>query len=244
MRTSLTLLTFAIACTGAAAVSMHSGGSFTVQQYQADDPCGDIPVTTSSRCTFVSGGESCTQSCEQLHYQAACADHNYQTCSTQCQVTPKTDCTTSCDTSCEQECEQHPEQTFCTSTCENRCDDSCGTECQSDGDSTSCTVRCKTTCENSCEHSCQTIPASATCTDKCQTACGTSCETSESMECQEQCQNHSYQSCEQGLATSCQTDCTRSGGYLDCDDQFVDAQNIDACKQYLQSAFSITVSVQ
>lgn len=232
-----------VACPGTTVVGVNSGGggvSVSFQAYAADDPCGDFPITTSSRCTFVSG-ESCTQSCDRLHYQAACTDHNYQTCSSQCQVTPKTECTTSCDTSCEQECERHPEQTFCASTCENRCDDSCTSECQSDGDTTACSVRCKTTCENSCEHNCQTVPASATCSQKCQTACGTSCETSASMDCQEQCQSNSYQTCEHQLAQTCQADCANSGGYLYCDDQFVDAANIDSCKQYLTTTFSLTI---
>lgn len=231
------------ACTTTGNLTVSGIVGVSIQAYQANDPCGDVPVEETSRCSLSAGPEECATACDKVSYASACTDHNYQTCATKCVAAPKQECTTSCDTQCNQECHTQPARTVCAQVCENRCSASCGAECSANPDSIGCSWRCKTTCGNSCESRCQTIPATATCEQKCGLACNTSCKTVEEMHCAEECQTATYQTCVPQFVEKCRTKCSAGTPVMVCDDQFVDADNPEQCKQYLEDTFRVRVNI-
>jgi hypothetical protein len=237
-------LVLASACPGAQGNFQFSGSiNVSLQAYQANDPCGDIPVVETSRCALTEGPQQCSTACEKVNYDSVCTDHNFTTCEQKCQAVPKQECTTSCGTECTQQCRTQPAQTVCAKVCENRCSASCGAECSASPNSVGCSWRCRTTCENSCENQCQTIPATSTCEQKCGVACNTSCRTVEEMHCHEECQTQTYQTCVPQFRDECKTKCQAGQPVMVCDDQFVDASNPQECKTYLENAFRVRVNI-
>jgi hypothetical protein len=236
-------LAMANACTGTGNVQFSGSINVSLQAYAVDDPCGDIPVQETTRCNLTEGPQQCATACDKVTYESVCTDHNYQTCSTKCVAQPKQECTTSCGTQCTQQCQTQPAQTICGQVCENRCTASCGAECSASPNSVGCSWRCRTTCGNSCEQKCQTIPASATCEQKCGVACNTSCKTVEEMHCHEECQTQTYQTCAPKFIEECKTKCSAGSPVMVCDNQFVNAQNPEQCKQYIENTFRVRVNI-
>jgi hypothetical protein len=232
-----------IACTGTGTFNVSGTFNFSLQAFQVDDPCGDFPVTQQTNCHYQEGGTTCATACDQVRYEASCADQSYTECNNVCVAEPKQECSTQCGTQCIQECQTRPAETICGLQCENRCSTSCGAQCSASADSVGCSWRCKATCENSCETKCQTIPASATCDQKCGVACSTSCRTVENMRCFDQCETKTYQVCQPKLVEECRTKCTQNQGIMVCDQQFVDAQDPRQCQQYIENTFRLKVRI-
>jgi hypothetical protein len=233
-----------VACPAGTGSFQISGNiNIALQAFQYNDPCGDMPITQQTQCNYVEGPEQCRTACDRVRYEAACSDQSYETCAPKCVVEPKQECTTQCAPQCVQECRTKPPETVCATTCENRCSTSCGVQCGAGPDSVGCSWRCRATCENSCESSCQTVPAQATCEERCSTACSTSCRTVASMKCHEECQVQTYQVCQPKLVEECRTECSRGQGVMVCDEQFVDAENPQQCRQYIENTFRLRVNI-
>ena len=234
---------FVSACPGTGNIQFSGSINVSLQAYQENDPCGDIPLEQNTQCALTEGPAQCSTACEKVNYDAVCTDHNFQTCENKCQAVPRQECSTSCDTQCTQQCRENPPQTICAQVCENRCSASCGAECSASPNAVGCSWRCRTTCENSCENKCTTLPASATCEQKCGLACSTSCRTVEEMHCHEECQTQTYQTCVPQFREECKTKCNAGSPVMVCDEQFVDADNPEQCKQYIENTFRLHVNI-
>lgn len=204
------------------------------------DACGNLDITASSQCEIVTEG-GCATMCTPISFQASCAADLYVTCDAMCTLTADVSCTGSCEASCSADCMVDPGSYECGVECQATCEGSCSGTCSGSANMGECMASCRATCSGECDASCTGTPPTATCDAKCMASCQGSCTADANLDCQATCQSGGFVDCTTTMMGGCTTQCATPSGALFCDGQYVDADNLVTCVDYLVNSLMIDV---
>lgn len=193
---------------------------------QDSDACNDIDVSADTQCTVLVDAE-CTTQCEPISFDLACSGE----CNGVCNEVASETCVNERITTCVEQCEIDPGSFSCTASCDTDCQASCDAECVASDDAVACAASCSATCDTECTAQCEVVPPTADCQTICETSCQTSCTVERNLECSLDCRAE----CTGDLQGSCETRCDDPQGAIFCDGQFVDADDMQACVDWLAS---------
>lgn len=200
--------------------------SLAAESAFAADPCGNFNLDYISKngisCKIeVEGG--CTAKCTPLQFEAGCSG--------QCTATATTDCTASCGTQCVAQCD--PAKLDCFTGCHDECDQPVTDQCVASHPNDDCVNQARAQCDVHCNAQCE-VATDTNCQEHCNTCCSGSCTTQVNYDCDYDCFAE--------LKGGCDVQCQDPSGALFCNDQYVGADDIDACISFLAEQ-GITVDV-
>jgi hypothetical protein len=208
------------------------------------EECGSIDLNEDVECEiYVEGG--CDVACDPSKFNLACRGQLYAECKADpCDIDLDVDCTASCTVDCAAACELDPGNFSCEGRCEAECDADCDAKCEASGDRTECAASCRATCSGECDVSCGGDPPELNCEAKCAASCEGQCRAEANVDCQVECQADGYLECESDMQEACDVQCKRPEGVVLCDGQFVNAAEVEDCRQAIEAALNIDVKVK
>ena len=194
--------------------------TFAAASADAANPCGQFDFSGGFDCKVeVKGG--CTSKCQPLYFESGCTGS--------CNQTATTVCTDNCGTTCLKNC--NPKLLDCFEGCHGECDGQVTADCNTKK-GTDCANTAKAQCDIHCKQVCK-VPDTS-CSEHCTKCCSGSCVTQINGDCDLQCFTT--------LKGGCETHCAAPAGALFCNGQYVFANDIQACIDYLLTqGFTIDV---
>jgi MYXO-CTERM domain-containing protein len=178
----------------------------------ASAACGTFDFSGPLSCKIaVSGG--CTASCTVDKLEIACGGH--------CSASATQTCTDDCGTACVQRCD--PSLLDCFAGCHAECDGPIAEQCRTKHPGEDCGKTAVSQCDIHCKDTCKIPPSN--CAEHCNKCCVGSCDTQINFDCDF--------SCLADVKVSCNGQCQKPEGGIFCNDQFVNAPDVDACIAYL-----------
>ncbi len=226
---------------------------------KADDPCG-APAEVLKSCEVIEEPE-CYEVCEPDAMLVSCVADGSAKCMAQCADAKAIECEAGCAGSCQAQCAdglipKQPQE--CVISCGSDCMGGCSAACLRSDDKTLCFAACGQQCSAHCSASCDggggyvpglpeqpPLPGESElpkgggeyvpdgCLVSCEQSCAGSCKAELARDCEIGCQAEAASSCKAELTERCERVC-RGGGVLQCDEQFVDIDDVDACLAELE----------
>ena len=204
--------------------------------------CGGVFLSGSANCQFVRA-QDCSNHCEVVSVEQSCAAQLYSSCETECTTDAGTTCSETCQPVCVEQCTGAAAPASSDDICHKDCAGDCDGKCASADNGDRCHATCSDTWDRKCGERCRNDDQAVNCSDKCVTACDGSCISTSDTTCQINCQTNSFLDCETTTVEQCHTECTNRGGAIFCDDQFLNASDLEACASELVDKISIHVDI-
>lgn len=188
-----------------------------------ETPCGkfDFFGDATLECKIqVEGG--CKADCTPLKLEAGCYGN--------CTATADQTCVGSCGASCIAQCD--PASLDCFVGCHDECDEPTKQACLSKTPEADCVNVAVAQCDIHCKDSCKVEPSN--CDDHCNLCCTGGCTTQINYDCD--------YGCFADLQGGCEVQCDAPSGALFCNGQYIGADDVDACINYLAEQ-GVTVDV-
>ncbi|HHH12241.1 MAG TPA: hypothetical protein ENK23_09255 [Sorangium sp.] len=183
-------------------------------------PCGKFDFSDGDFDCKIQVKASCSAQCTALSFEAGCTGS--------CTAKPDPNCVDPCGTSCIAEC--NPEKLDCFKGCHDECDAVVQAECEAKHPDQDCVEQAQAQCNVHCKDSCKVPPSN--CQEHCESCCVGGCNTLQNFDCDFDC----FAS----LEGSCTLQCDEPSGAIFCNGQYVGAEDVSECINWL-AAQGITV---
>lgn len=191
------------------------------EAFAGPEACGKFDFTGGVSCKIETKG-GCQAQCTPLSFKAGCSGG--------CTATAMGSCVDSCGVSCVAECD--PAALDCFVGCHAECDQPQTDLCNQKNPGDDCVNVAKAQCDMHCETACEVPPSD--CKEHCTSCCTGSCTTQINYDCDYDCFAE--------LSGGCEVQCEEPSGALFCNGQYIGADDVQACIDYLLTQ-NITVDV-
>lgn len=194
------------------------------EAFAGAEACGKFDFSGGFDCKIeVKGG--CQAKCTPLNFEAGCTGG--------CTATAMGSCVDSCGVQCVAECD--PAALDCFVGCHAECDQPQTDLCKMKNPQDDCVNVAKAQCDMHCETACEVPPSD--CKEHCTSCCTGSCTTQINYQCDYDCFAE--------LSGGCEVQCEEPSGALFCNGQYVGADDVQGCIDYLLTqGFSVDVSAR